>query len=289
MRISVLRALREEIAERKANLWWYVSRGTMSEKEAIWRLEDACRTAAARAKASDEWRRLLPEEPEIVEPAEEEPEPVPLLWREPLDIRVEDRVLLSELGRRVHKENNENPGCVGTVMKIAHGMLSVRWDNGYTGHYNDACMLVLEGILAQPIPDELHSPDMVGIQNHAMNCSRWLGGACDCAVIEQVELRGEIRRLREEAAHWELNYRIISNRNRPEMSIMGKRMLEVCVPAAWDEKMVVFWATRERPPGSGACWRIVGNGDEWLRGKQQRAECLGREGFVHIRMALAPK
>lgn len=68
----------------------------------------------------------------------------------------------------------------------------------------------------------------------------------------------------------------------PVVTRTGLLDMQVCVPASWKDRNVIDFANRENPCGTQNGWQIRRQGDKNLNGADERTECDGREGFVHI-------
>jgi hypothetical protein len=58
--------------------------------------------------------------------------------------------------------------------------------------------------------------------------------------------------------------------------------MQVCVPKDFTDEQVVSFANQTNPTGLDHGWGIRRQGDEALDGADERVQCSGRSGCVHI-------
>lgn len=68
----------------------------------------------------------------------------------------------------------------------------------------------------------------------------------------------------------------------PQVLRQGILDCQVCVPSDWTDEQAIALAEREYPSGTSNGWQIRRQGDEALRGANERVECKERPGYVHI-------
>jgi hypothetical protein len=69
---------------------------------------------------------------------------------------------------------------------------------------------------------------------------------------------------------------------KPQVLKFGALDMQVCVPANWTDDQVKEFAEQAYPCGTSHGWGIRRQGDEALRGANERVPCASRPGFVHI-------
>lgn len=68
----------------------------------------------------------------------------------------------------------------------------------------------------------------------------------------------------------------------PMITKIGVFYMQVCVPETWSNEEAEQWANKENPAGTERGWIMKHTGDESLYGCNERVQCQGRSGFVHI-------
>jgi len=74
----------------------------------------------------------------------------------------------------------------------------------------------------------------------------------------------------------------MSNEFYPEVTRMGALDMQVCVPRDWDDERVRTFAESKYPCGTTNGWQIRKQGDEALKGKDERVQCSQKSGCVHV-------
>lgn len=67
-----------------------------------------------------------------------------------------------------------------------------------------------------------------------------------------------------------------------EITKRGALDCQVCVPADWTDEQVKSFADRHNLCGTEYGWHIRRQGDEALKGCDERVQCESRPGHVHI-------
>lgn len=68
----------------------------------------------------------------------------------------------------------------------------------------------------------------------------------------------------------------------PQIKMCGILSLQACVPEDWTDEQVLELAEKKNPCGTTNGWFIRKQGDSLLNGSDERVQCAGRKGFVHI-------
>lgn len=68
----------------------------------------------------------------------------------------------------------------------------------------------------------------------------------------------------------------------PQVTYSGMFDMQVCVPKSFSNKEVLEFASKANPCGTTSGWSIRKQGSADLQGKDERVECQGRKGYVHI-------
>lgn len=58
--------------------------------------------------------------------------------------------------------------------------------------------------------------------------------------------------------------------------------IQVCVPKTWTDEQVIAFAENDSPCGTRNGWLILKQGDEQLRGADERVECVDDSDNCHI-------
>lgn len=72
----------------------------------------------------------------------------------------------------------------------------------------------------------------------------------------------------------------------PAVTQRGFIDLQVCVPAAYTDRMVEEFANEAEPPGTKNGWKVKDAGDPTLAGDLPRVPCEHREQFVHVALSV---
>lgn len=68
----------------------------------------------------------------------------------------------------------------------------------------------------------------------------------------------------------------------PQITRRALASCQCCVPSGWTDEQVLEFVGRENPTGLDHGWSVRKQGDEALRGADERVPCEMRLGFVHI-------
>lgn len=62
--------------------------------------------------------------------------------------------------------------------------------------------------------------------------------------------------------------------------------MQVCVPKEWSDDQVVEFAEGEHPSGTKSGWCVVKEGDLFLAGDPERAQCEAYLDYCHIALTV---